>query len=435
MKIREIRAAGPARDDAEGGWSNEIRPDDCVHTLIAVLTDEGLIGFGSVFTNDGLVKAALAVLEPLYRRRKRAGAGAGQREAAPEHVLAGARRLDHAHHQRHRHRAVGHPGQGDRPAGGAAAGRALSRAGAALRLAPDGGAGAAGRASAGDQGAGLPGVQDRLGAVRPRERRAGRGDRGRGARCGRRRVQLMVDAGGSDAFWPQGLQVGAAHRRDAGRLRRVLVRGAAQARRAGGLRGAAAGRAAAHLRRRSADPAAGVPAVAGGRRVRHRAAGRDQGRRHQRGAAHRLDGAGARRALHPARLEHGRGRGRRSATGLRLPRHRPGRIPHRLAVRRRDRGAALEAGCRGHAADPRRAGPGAGARPGEGCEVHGRGGLASSAKRQTWKRVQLRITMHHASRITHHASRSQSICIEFIASESCGSQYSYSPGDAPCATT
>jgi len=38
-----------------------------VHTLIAVLTDEGLVGVGSVFTNDNLVKAALAVLEPLYR--------------------------------------------------------------------------------------------------------------------------------------------------------------------------------------------------------------------------------------------------------------------------------------------------------------------------------------------------------------------------------
>jgi L-alanine-DL-glutamate epimerase-like enolase superfamily enzyme len=51
----------------EGGWSSELRPDDCVHTLVAVLTDEGLTGYGSVFTNDGLVRAALGVLEPLYR--------------------------------------------------------------------------------------------------------------------------------------------------------------------------------------------------------------------------------------------------------------------------------------------------------------------------------------------------------------------------------
>ncbi len=67
MKIREIRALGLRGASPEGGWSAEIRPDDCVHTLIAVFTDEGVTGHGSVFTNDGLVKAALKVLEPLYR--------------------------------------------------------------------------------------------------------------------------------------------------------------------------------------------------------------------------------------------------------------------------------------------------------------------------------------------------------------------------------
>jgi len=66
MKIREIRAAGLRGMTPEGGWSNEIRPDDCVHTLVAVITDEGLVGYGSVFSNDGLVNAALKVLEPLY---------------------------------------------------------------------------------------------------------------------------------------------------------------------------------------------------------------------------------------------------------------------------------------------------------------------------------------------------------------------------------
>jgi D-galactarolactone cycloisomerase len=66
MKIRAIHAIGLRGDTPEGGWSNEIRPDDCVHTLIAVETDEGVTGWGSVFTNDGLVKAALHVLEPMY---------------------------------------------------------------------------------------------------------------------------------------------------------------------------------------------------------------------------------------------------------------------------------------------------------------------------------------------------------------------------------
>jgi D-galactarolactone cycloisomerase len=67
MKITEIKAAGLRGATPEGGWANEIKPDDCVHTLIAISTDEGVTGWGSVFTNDALVHAALSVLEPLYR--------------------------------------------------------------------------------------------------------------------------------------------------------------------------------------------------------------------------------------------------------------------------------------------------------------------------------------------------------------------------------
>ena len=66
MKIREIRAVGLRGMTPEGGWNNELHPDDCVHTLIAVHTDEGMTGLGSVFTNDDLVRSALAVLAPLY---------------------------------------------------------------------------------------------------------------------------------------------------------------------------------------------------------------------------------------------------------------------------------------------------------------------------------------------------------------------------------
>lgn len=66
MKIREIRCAGLRGATPQGGWSNELRPEDCVHTLIAVHTDTGEIGWGSVFTNESLVRAALRTLEPLY---------------------------------------------------------------------------------------------------------------------------------------------------------------------------------------------------------------------------------------------------------------------------------------------------------------------------------------------------------------------------------
>ncbi len=77
MKITRIDAYGLRGLTPEGGWSNEIRPDDCVHTLVAVRTDAGLTGWGSVFTNDGLVKAALNVLAPLY---------AGENALEPERV-------------------------------------------------------------------------------------------------------------------------------------------------------------------------------------------------------------------------------------------------------------------------------------------------------------------------------------------------------------
>ncbi len=66
MKITGIRAAGLRGATPEGGWANEIKPVDCIHTLIAIYTDEGITGWGSAFTNDALVSASLAVLEPLY---------------------------------------------------------------------------------------------------------------------------------------------------------------------------------------------------------------------------------------------------------------------------------------------------------------------------------------------------------------------------------
>lgn len=67
MRIREVQAIGLTGATPEGGWSTELRPEDSIHTLIFVQTDEGLTGIGSVFTNAALVRAALAILEPLYR--------------------------------------------------------------------------------------------------------------------------------------------------------------------------------------------------------------------------------------------------------------------------------------------------------------------------------------------------------------------------------
>jgi D-galactarolactone cycloisomerase len=66
VKINQITAVGLRDATPEGGWSEELDKDECVHTLIAVQTDEGVTGLGSVFTNDDLVRGALGVIEKLY---------------------------------------------------------------------------------------------------------------------------------------------------------------------------------------------------------------------------------------------------------------------------------------------------------------------------------------------------------------------------------
>ena len=66
VKITRIEAAPLFGESPKGGWSAEIRPQDSIHAIVAVHTDQGLTGFGSVFTDGRLVQAALKVLEPLF---------------------------------------------------------------------------------------------------------------------------------------------------------------------------------------------------------------------------------------------------------------------------------------------------------------------------------------------------------------------------------
>ena len=65
MRILSVDALGLSGKSPKGGWSHEIKPEDSVHCLIIVRTDDGKMGVGSVFTNAGLVDAALSVLRPL----------------------------------------------------------------------------------------------------------------------------------------------------------------------------------------------------------------------------------------------------------------------------------------------------------------------------------------------------------------------------------
>ncbi|WP_333672501.1 mandelate racemase/muconate lactonizing enzyme family protein [Elioraea tepidiphila] len=65
MRIRKVAALPLVGESPKGGWSAEIRPEDSIHALVAVHTDGGISGYGSVFTNGPLVQAGLRVLEPL----------------------------------------------------------------------------------------------------------------------------------------------------------------------------------------------------------------------------------------------------------------------------------------------------------------------------------------------------------------------------------
>ena len=67
VRIREIVAAPLLGESPKGGWSAEIRPEDSIHALIAVHTECGRIGYGSVFADGRLVQAGVQVLEPLWR--------------------------------------------------------------------------------------------------------------------------------------------------------------------------------------------------------------------------------------------------------------------------------------------------------------------------------------------------------------------------------
>ncbi len=67
IRIREIVSVPLLGESPKGGWSSEIRPEDSIHALIAVHTDAGITGYGSVFTDARLVAAGLEVLAPLYR--------------------------------------------------------------------------------------------------------------------------------------------------------------------------------------------------------------------------------------------------------------------------------------------------------------------------------------------------------------------------------
>lgn len=77
MKIASIKAAGLRGGTAAGGWTIELDANSFAHTLVVITTDEGLIGVGSAFAPGPLVEAAIDYLRPLL---------VGEDALAPERV-------------------------------------------------------------------------------------------------------------------------------------------------------------------------------------------------------------------------------------------------------------------------------------------------------------------------------------------------------------
>ncbi|MGY8643819.1 MAG: mandelate racemase/muconate lactonizing enzyme family protein [Verrucomicrobiales bacterium] len=65
MKIESIRILPLRGATPDGGWDDvHLNPETNLHTLVEVITDEGVTGLGSVFTSAHLVEGAVAVLKP-----------------------------------------------------------------------------------------------------------------------------------------------------------------------------------------------------------------------------------------------------------------------------------------------------------------------------------------------------------------------------------
>lgn len=65
VRITRVAVAPLVGESPPGGWSEEIKADDSIHALIAVHTDAGITGYGSAFAEGRLVAAGMKVLEPL----------------------------------------------------------------------------------------------------------------------------------------------------------------------------------------------------------------------------------------------------------------------------------------------------------------------------------------------------------------------------------
>ncbi|MDR3638855.1 MAG: mandelate racemase/muconate lactonizing enzyme family protein [Isosphaeraceae bacterium] len=67
MKIVSVDVCPLTGATVDGGWPQGHEPQENLHTLLVVRTDEGLAGYGSCFTSGKLVTGAVELLWPLLR--------------------------------------------------------------------------------------------------------------------------------------------------------------------------------------------------------------------------------------------------------------------------------------------------------------------------------------------------------------------------------
>jgi L-alanine-DL-glutamate epimerase-like enolase superfamily enzyme len=77
MKIVSLDVCPLSGAQVDGGWPEGLKPQENLHTLISIRSDGGLEGFGSCYTSGGLIAAAVELLWPLLR---------GQPAVEPERV-------------------------------------------------------------------------------------------------------------------------------------------------------------------------------------------------------------------------------------------------------------------------------------------------------------------------------------------------------------
>lgn len=66
MRIKDIVVHRLIGGTVDGGWPAGHQPEDDLNTLIEVIADSGLTGAGSVYTSSALVEAGLLALQPLW---------------------------------------------------------------------------------------------------------------------------------------------------------------------------------------------------------------------------------------------------------------------------------------------------------------------------------------------------------------------------------